>query len=59
MNLAPCYVVWYWNNKLMQYRVGKVFHNNLEALAFANSKPKWQQIGIEICVHKINGLGSA
>ena len=59
MKLTPCYVVWYWNDKSKQYRVGNVFHDKQEAHAFAKSKPRWQQIGIEICITKIDGLGSA
>jgi len=40
------WVVWYWSDRVLGYRVGKVFKNKFAAEQFADSLKHWEYIGI-------------
>ena len=40
------WVVWYWSDRGLGYRVGKVFKCKAAAEAFADSLKHWEYIGI-------------
>ena len=44
--IVRTWVVWYWNDRDLGYRVGKVFKNKLAAEQFADSLKHWEFIGI-------------
>ena len=40
------WVVWYWSDKGLGFRVGKAFKNKLAAEQFASSLKRWEYIGM-------------